>query len=116
MSASLAQHERLKHKSDFQRVYDQGKKIDSSSFILYIYIHKHQQCRRLGISVSKKVGNAVIRNHCKRIVREVFRRNKTLFPRGADVVVIVRQNMVSKRYINVFEELCSVLQQQSFPS
>lgn len=110
MSASFAQHERIRRKNDFQRVYAQGKKVVSSSFILYLYTDSNRQYRRLGITASKKVGNAVTRNRCKRIVREVFRKNKELFPQGADVVVIVKREMASKRYSDVLEELCSILQ------
>jgi ribonuclease P protein component len=109
MSASFAQHERIKRKSDFQRVYTQGKKRVSSSFILYCTIDSNRKYRRLGITASKKVGNAVTRNRCKRIVREVFRRNKELFLEGTDVVVIVRRDMVGKRYDSVLEEFYSIL-------
>ena len=111
MSASFSQYERITRKNDFQRVFNQGKKGIASSFILYSYIEKDRQYRRLGITASRKVGNAVVRNRCKRIVREIFRRNKELFPPGADVVVVVRRNMASQRYNEVLEELCHVLQQ-----
>ena len=77
----------------------------SSSFLLYVYIDSRRPYRRLGITVRKKIGNAVIRNRCKRLVREVFRRNKQVFPQGADVVVVIRQNMVGKRYHDVLEEM-----------
>jgi ribonuclease P protein component len=45
---------------------------------------------RLGLTVSQKVGNAVRRNRVKRLVREVFRRERALFPRGAELVVIAK--------------------------
>jgi ribonuclease P protein component len=48
------------------------------------------QHRRLGITVSRRVGNAVHRNRVKRLVREVFRRERALFPEGCDVVVVAR--------------------------
>jgi ribonuclease P protein component len=110
MSASFTQHERIKRKKDFQRVFNQGKKGVSCSFILYSYIEYNRQYRRLGIIASRKVGDAAIRNRCKRIVREIFRKNKKLFPQGADVVVIVRRDMARKRYNEVLEEVWSVLQ------
>jgi ribonuclease P protein component len=77
--------------------------------ILYVCVDPARQYRRLGVTVSKKVGNAVIRNRCKRIIREIFRKNKDKFPLGADVVVVVRREMVGKRYSDVLEELCSIL-------
>ncbi len=111
VSAVFTRHERLTRKNDFTRVYEQGKKSVSFSFILYTYIQSERLYRRLGITASRKVGNAVVRNRCKRVVREVFRRNKELFPQGADIVVVVRQNMVKKQYSEVLEELCSIFQQ-----
>ncbi len=110
MADSFSRHERIRLKKDFKRVYEQGKKIVSPSFILYLDAgNETRQDRRLGITASKKVGNAVTRNRCKRIVREVFRRNKKLFPEGTDVVVIVRRDMVGKRYDSVLEEFYSIL-------
>lgn len=115
MSALFTWDERLRRKNDFERVYNQGKKIVSSSFVLYLYVDPKRQSRRLGISVSKKVGNAVTRNCCKRIMREIFRKNKEKFPQGADMVVIVRRAMVGKRYSDVLEEFCSTLQRPGNP-
>ncbi|GAK58896.1 ribonuclease P protein component [Candidatus Vecturithrix granuli] len=108
MSASFAQYERIKRRNDFKRVYEHGEKRVSSSFLLYLDVNSMRPYRRLGITVRKKIGNAVIRNRCKRIVREVFRRNKDIFPQGADVVVVIRQDMVGKRYGDVLEEMCNM--------
>ncbi len=110
MSGSFRKHERLRHKNDFKRVYEQGKTIVSSSFVLYIDSDSKRQYRRLGIVASKKIGNAVTRNRCKRLVRELFRRNKEKFPPGSDVIVIVKRDMVGKRYAELEEELYSIRQ------
>ena len=110
MSTSFRKYERIRHQSDFKRVYAQGKKIVSFSFVLYIDLDSQRQYRRLGITVSKKVGNAVNRNRCKRLVRELFRRNKEKFPPGSDVIVIVKRDMVGKRYAELEEELYSIRQ------
>ena len=111
MSASFARHERLTRKNDFKRVYEQGEKTVSSSFILFCYMHRERSYRRLGITASRKIGNAVTRNRCKRVIREIFRRNKELFPQGADIVIVVRQSMVNKPYREALEELCSNIRQ-----
>ena len=110
MSASFRKYERLKHNNDFKRVYEQGKKIMSSSFVLYVDSDSKRQYRRLGIIASKKVGNAVKRNRCKRLVRELFRKNKEKFPPGSDVIVVVRRDMVGKQYAELEEELYSIHQ------
>jgi ribonuclease P protein component len=56
--------------------------------------------------VTKKVGNAVQRNRIKRVVREVFRRNRHLFPRSHDVVFIAKRQAVSLGYDSLLDELC----------
>jgi ribonuclease P protein component len=105
-SASFHTHERIRHKREFTRVYEQGKKIRFPSFVLYL-LHNQQHDCRLGITASKKIGNAVIRNRCKRLVRELFRRNKEKFPPGSDVVAVVTRNMVGKSYAELEEEFYS---------
>lgn len=110
MSATFKKHERIKRKNDFIRAYEQGKKMVSSSFILYMFVETDRPYCRLGVSVSRKVGNAVIRNRCKRHVREIFRQNKRRFPHGADVVVVVRREMVNRQYHDLQEELCQLLE------
>jgi len=64
----------------------------------------------LGITVSRKVGTAVTRNRLKRLVREAFRRRKTLFPRGLDLVFIAKKQAVDATYDQVsgeIEKLCA---------
>ncbi len=82
----------------------------SSSFILFYYREPEQRYRRLGITASRKVGNAVKRNRCKRLVREVFRQNKDLFPQDADIVIVVARAMTEKCYRDVLEDVCRALQ------
>jgi ribonuclease P protein component len=107
-SASFRKHERIRLRNEFKRIYEQGKKIRSTSFVLFLLPNHQQQHCRLGITASKKIGNAVKRNRCKRLVRELFRRNKEKFPQGADVVVVVTRNMVGKRYAELEEEFYNV--------
>ncbi|PIE32151.1 ribonuclease P protein component [candidate division KSB3 bacterium] len=108
MNALFGKHERIRRKNDFQRVFQNGKKSSSSSCIVYSAVSPTQRCCRLGIVASRKVGNAVTRNRCKRIVREIFRTRKDIFPQGSDTVVVVRRNMASKCYNDVLEELCRI--------
>ncbi len=110
MAATFPKNEHIRRKQDFQRVYQGGKKIISSSFILFYYPEPERRYRRLGITASRKVGNAVKRNRCKRLVREVFRQNKDLFPQDADIVIVVARTMTEKCYRDVLEEVCRVLQ------
>lgn len=63
---------------------------------------------RLGITASRKVGNAVIRNRAKRLVREAFRSTQSLWPFGMDLVIIVRSLREGTKLADVTREWCAV--------
>ena len=87
--------ESLKKNRDFQTVYKKGRSLANSYLVMYVL--KNETMRnRLGISVSKKVGNSVVRHHLTRLVRESYRLSEEHFQRGYDIVVIVR---TSAKYI-----------------
>ena len=79
----------LKKNRDFQNVYNNGKSYANRLLVMYIY-ENHTQENRLGISVSKKVGNSVIRHHLTRLIRESYRLHEDVFNSGLDIVVIAR--------------------------
>ena len=82
--------ESLKKTRDFSVVYQKGKSAANRTLVLYVLRHPESSRNRLGISVSKKVGNSVVRHHLCRLVRESYRLNENKFDRGLDLVVIVR--------------------------
>ena len=79
----------LKKNKDFQNVYRKGKSYANRYFVMYVLKNETEQ-NRLGISVSKKVGNSVIRHHLTRLVRETYRLHEDMFNSGLDIVVIAR--------------------------
>lgn len=79
----------LKKNRDFQNVYKNGRSKANRYFIMYV-LENHQNRNYLGISVSKKVGNSVVRHHLCRIVREVYRLHEDMFDSGLNIVVIAR--------------------------
>ena len=81
--------ESLKKNSDFQKVYRQGKSYANRYLVMYV-LENHTEGNRLGISVSKKVGNSVIRHHLTRLIRESYRLLEDMFNYGLDIVVIAR--------------------------
>ena len=89
--------ESLKKNRDFQTVYKKGKSLANSYLVMYILKNETQR-NRLGISVSKKVGNSVVRHHLTRLVRESYRLSEEHFQCGYDIVVIVRTSAKEKNY------------------
>ena len=87
----------LKKNKEFQNVYKNGRSFANRYFVMYIYKNNLSE-NRLGISVSKKVGNSVVRHRITRLVREVFRLQGQLFNSGLDIVVTARTGAVGIKY------------------
>ena len=81
--------ESLKKNSSFRQVYGNGKSYANRFFVMYV-LKNDTERNRLGISVSKKVGNSVIRHHITRLVREAYRLQEETFNSGLDIVIIAR--------------------------
>ena len=81
--------ESLKKNKDFQNVYRKGKSQANKFLVMYLWKNDSER-NRLGISVSKKVGNSVVRHHLTRLIRESYRLNEEKFRKGYDFVVIAR--------------------------
>jgi ribonuclease P protein component len=86
--------DRLLDARDFRRVSRTGRRFAGNAFVMLVAPSgpgAMPDARRLGISASRRVGNAVVRNRVKRGVREWFRRHRTMLPPGVDLVVIARR-------------------------
>ncbi|MGN0142661.1 MAG: ribonuclease P protein component [Roseburia sp.] len=81
--------ESLKKNRDFQKVYRQGKSYANRYFVMYVLANETDR-NRIGISVSKKVGNSIVRHHVTRLVRESYRLQEEMFNSGLDIVVVAR--------------------------
>ena len=81
--------ESLKKNMDFQNVYKNGKSYANKYLVMYVFENNLNK-NRIGISVSKKVGNSVIRHHITRLIRESYRLQEDVFNSSLDIVVIAR--------------------------
>jgi len=91
MDQRFPRSDRILRGSDFQRIY--ARRSSASDEVLLVYACENGLTGpRIGLSVSRKVGGAVVRNRWKRMLREAFRLSKAELPRGADLVVIPRQS------------------------
>jgi ribonuclease P protein component len=86
----------LKDNKAYQRCYRKGRFAADGTVCAYFYPNGTPY-NRLGISVSKKLGNAVVRNRVKRIVRAAYRLNEEKFPIGYDIVFVGRNNIGEKK-------------------
>ena len=82
--------ERLKKNSDFQIVFKNGKSRANKYFVMYIR-KNGLSVNRIGVSVSKKIGNSVVRHRVKRLVKESYRLCEHMFDSGSDIVIIARK-------------------------
>ena len=81
----------LKKTNDFGRVYQRGKSYGNNVLVIYAYRRGQNQLGRVGVSVSKKVGNSVVRHRVKRRIKECFRTHLEWWKDGFDIVVVARQ-------------------------
>ena len=89
----------LKKNNEFQKVYRKGTSQANRYLVMYVLENKDRHMEnRLGISVSKKVGNSVVRHRVTRLIRESYRLNETSFRQGVDIVVVARPNAKDRSY------------------
>lgn len=96
--------ESLKKNKDFSKVYNNGKSFANRYLVMYV-LENHTPNNRLGVSVSKKVGNSVIRHHITRLIRESYRLQEDMFNSGLDIVVIARSNAKNASYHEIASAL-----------
>ena len=90
----------LKSNYDFKIVYNNGKSYANKYLVMYVF-ENHSNENRIGISVSKKVGNSVVRHRITRLIRESYRLHENIFNSGLDIVVIARNSASSVGYIEI---------------
>ena len=87
----------LKKNADFQNVYKSGKSFANKYLVMYVKENDLSE-NRIGISVSKKVGNSVVRHRVKRLILESYRLHEDMFNSSLDMVIIARSTAKDKSY------------------
>ncbi len=95
--------ESLKKPSEFSKVYKRGKSFADRNLVLYVFPNDLNHSR-LGLSISKKVGNSVKRNRIRRLIKEAYRLNIQT-EAHYDFIVIARVNSVNASYENIRKSL-----------
>ena len=106
---------RLKKNFEFKIVYRRGKSFANELLVMYMLKNKRNKdnennpYNRLGVSVSKKVGNSVIRSRSKRLISESFRLNYNYILKGYDFIFIARNPIVDKNYFDVEKSMMNLI-------
>jgi ribonuclease P protein component len=96
---------RIKKNEDFQTVFKHGKSIANRQFVIYMLQKPEEREFRIGLSVSKKIGNAVTRNRVKRLIRQVFLEEKHRIVSGSEFIIIARKPAADMNYHEVKSSL-----------
>lgn len=87
---TFRRHERIRKREEFARIFN--ARCSASDDVLVVYAAANDRaCSRLGLSVSRRVGNAVTRAYVRRRIREAFRRSKAELPVGYDLICVARR-------------------------
>ncbi|MEC2075603.1 ribonuclease P protein component [Metabacillus fastidiosus] len=95
---------RIKKNEDFQKIFKQGKSMANRQFVIY-FLEREESELRIGLSVSKKIGNAVTRNRVKRLIRQVFLEEKERIANNKDFIIIARKPAAEMSYEEVKSSL-----------
>ena len=97
---------RVRKRVEFLKIQDGGLRVSTPRFVLILSASAapHASEPRLGITASRRVGNAVVRSRAKRLIREAFRATRELWPAGIDLVVIVKRATGESKLDSVIAE------------
>lgn len=98
---------RLLKSCEFDNLRKNSTKVENRDFYL-IFKENNFHHSRIGLTVSKRIGNAVVRNRIKRIIRDYFRQNRNLIIKNYDIIVIAKKYIAGKTNKGIFESLRKV--------
>lgn len=88
----MKKEEIVRSNREFDNIIKNGRYMKNKEFAIY-FLNNNQNNKRFGISVGKKIGNAVTRNYYKRIIRNICDKNKNLYSNGKDYIIIMRKDL-----------------------
>ena len=100
--------EMVKKHDDFNDIINNGKKT-SGKYLIIFFKEKEYDKPNFGIAVGKKIGNAVIRNKNKRIIRNIVDNNKFLFKKHYNYIIMIKKDITNISYNEVEMDLKSIL-------
>lgn len=103
---------RLRKNKDFQKVYGEKNSVAAGTIVLYIRNKSMDASPRVGFSVSKKIGNSVVRNRCRRLMREALRPHLPKIRPGKDYVFIGRHSLAKADFYQVEKDMINALRRK----
>lgn len=100
---------RIKKEAEFQRVFKQGKSFANRQLVLYVYPKTEQVHFRVGLSVGKKIGSAVVRNQVKRYLRQALYELENFIDPDIDFILIARQDILNKDFHEIKQSIIHVM-------
>jgi ribonuclease P protein component len=109
VSENFPKTNRVLKRGTFRQIYEKGRKFHTRHFTAFVLENADGQ-PRLGITATRKMGNSVERNRARRLVREVFRKNKRLVPAGIDIIINVKRSLAGSGYQDLESDFMSFLE------
>ncbi len=91
---------RLRKRAIFRKVYEEGRFVSNQMMAVH-FMPNPEQARRIGFSAGKRLGGAVVRNRCKRRLRECYRLHQQEIPEATDLIIVARRSMVNAKWENI---------------
>ena len=98
----------VKENALFNDIISTGKCVKNKNLVIYYNINKEKRYR-FGISVGKKIGNAVTRNYQKRRIRNIVDNHKNLYSNDLDYIIIIRRNVLNEDFIHLDESFVQLM-------
>lgn len=105
----LKKSNRLKKKEEFKKVFEKGQTVKNKYLVLYLLNKVENREIRIAIAVSKKIGNAVVRNKIKRRLREAIKNHIKYMDKKYDIIFVVRYKIKEASYQEIEKNILALI-------
>lgn len=109
-SLKLPKSSRLKHSSDFKRLREKGQRVICGCLVLNWNTLPEGSQSKIGVVTSRKLGSPVIRNRCRRLLREVYRIHQNDLAQPAEIVLVARDPIKNCKFADVERDFLTALE------
>jgi ribonuclease P protein component len=106
---TFSRDDRLRKRREFEECYASGVRMSGRHLQLFLLAREDTERSRIGLSVGKRSGGSVVRNHLRRRVREIFRRGRRNLPAGLSIVVNIKPSAARAAFSELAEDYVSAL-------